>query len=300
MKIVVAGSHGLIGSELLERLRELGHEVHRLVRRPAQIDGELTWDPDAGLLDPRSLEGMDAVVNLAGAGVADQRWTAAYKRTILESRTRTTGLLARTLAGLDAPPPVWLQGSAVGFYGDRGAEVLTETARAGYGFLAHVVRDWEAATAPAEEAGVRVAHLRTGIVLTPDGGALGRLLPLLRLGVGGRLGSGRQYWSWITMRDEVDAIVHLLTAQVHGPVNLTGPAPAPNAEVTRALAAVLRRPAVLAVPTVALQVVLGELASDILASQRALPHVLEASGYRFHHPDLESAVRWVVSGAPSA
>ena len=296
MDIVVAGSHGLIGTELLERLRERGDTVRRLVRRPPQTAHEHFWDPDEDALDPRALEGADAVVNFAGAGVGDHRWTTEYKRTILESRTRTTNLLARTLAHLDAPPPVLLQGTAVGYYGDRGAEVLTETSGPGRTFLARVVSEWEAATRPAQDAGVRVAHLRTGIVLSPDGGALSRMLPLLRLGVGGKLGSGAQYWSWITLRDHVSAVLHLLDTDVHGPVNLTGPAPATNAEVTRALAAALHRPAALPVPSVALKVVLGEFASDVLGSQRALPRVLEASGFTFEHQDLASAAEWVVAG----
>ncbi|MCB7135487.1 TIGR01777 family oxidoreductase [Cellulosimicrobium marinum] len=295
MDIVVAGSHGLIGSELLERLREDGHHVRRLVRRAPQTADEHEWDPDAGILDPAALDGADAVVNLAGAGIGDRRWTAAYKRTLLTSRTRTTGLLARTLAGLDAPPPVWVQGSAIGYYGDRGAQVLTETSAPGDGFLARLVREWEAATAPAQDAGVRVVHARTGIVLAPGGGALGRLLPLLRLGVGGRLGPGTQYWSWITLRDEVAALRHLLTAPVHGPVNLCAPLPATNAQVTAALARALHRPAVVAVPAVALKVVLGELATDILGSQRALPTVLEASGFRYEDPELDGAARSVVA-----
>ncbi|WP_454043585.1 TIGR01777 family oxidoreductase [Cellulosimicrobium sp. Marseille-Q8652] len=296
MDIVVAGSHGLIGGELLERLREDGHHVRRLVRRPPQTSDERQWDPDAGILDPAALEGADAVVNLAGAGIADHRWTTEYKRTLVTSRTRTTGLLARTLAGLDRPVPVWVQGSAIGYYGDRGAQVLTETSASGDGFLARLVREWEAATAPAEDAGVRVVHARTGIVLSPEGGALGRLLPLLRLGVGGRLGSGRQYWSWITLRDEVAALRHLLTAPVHGPVNLCAPLPATNAEITASLARALHRPAVVAVPSFALKIALGELASDILGSQRALPTVLEASGFRFADPGLDAAARSVVEG----
>jgi uncharacterized protein len=291
MDIVVAGSHGLIGCALLERLREDGHRVRRLVRRPPQTAQEREWDPDAGFLDPAALEGADAVVNLAGAGIGERRWTTAYKRLLLTSRTRTTGLLARTIAQLDEPVPVLVQGSAIGYYGDRGAQVLTETSTSGDGFLAHLVREWEAATRPAEEAGVRVVHARTGIVLAPEGGALGRLLPFLRLGVGGPLGRGRQYWSWITLRDEVAALCHLLTAPVHGPVNLCAPQPSTNAQVTRALARALHRPAVVHVPTVALKVVLGELATDILGSQRALPTVLEASGFRFTDADLDDAAR---------
>ena len=296
MDIVVAGSHGLIGSELLERLRADGHHVRRLVRRPPQTRDEREWDPDAGILDPAALDGADAVVNLSGAGIGEHRWTAEYKRTLLTSRTRTTGLLARTLAGLDRPVPVLVQGSAIGYYGDRGAQVLTETSSPGTGFLARLVHEWEAATAPAEDAGVRVVHARTGIVLSTEGGALGRLLPLLRLGLGGRRGRGTQYWSWITLRDEVAALCHLLTAPVHGPVNLCAPEPATNAEITAALARALHRPAVVAVPTVALRVVLGELASDILGSQRARPTVLEASGFRFADPELERAARSVLDG----
>ncbi|OLT54048.1 TIGR01777 family oxidoreductase [Cellulosimicrobium sp. CUA-896] len=294
MDIVVAGSHGLIGSKLLERLRAEGHHVRRLVRRAPQAAHEREWDPDGGVLDPAALEGADAVVNLAGAGIGDRRWTSAYKRELLTSRTRTAGLLARTMARLDVPVPVLVQGSAIGYYGDRGAQVLTETSSSGEGFLAHLVRDWEAATRPAEEAGARVVHARTGIVLTPDGGALGRLLPFLRLGVGGPLGRGTQYWSWITLRDEVSALCHLLTAPVHGPVNLCAPAPATNADVTRALARALHRPAVVRVPALALQVVLGELATDILGSQRARPTVLEASGFAFADADLDTAARRVL------
>lgn len=294
MDIVVAGSHGLIGSELLERLRAEGHRVRRLVRRPPQTAHEREWDPDRGILDPAALEGADAIVNLAGAGIGARRWTAAYKRVLLTSRTRTTDLLARTTAGLDSPVPVLVQGSAIGYYGDRGAQLLTETSSSGDGFLARLVREWEAATRPAEEAGVRVVHARTGIVLTPEGGALGRLLPFLRLGVGGPLGRGTQFWSWITLRDEVAALCHLLTAPVHGPVNLCAPEAATNADVTRALARALRRPSLVHVPSVALKVVLGELATDILGSQRARPTVLEASGFRFSDTDLDAAARRVV------
>ncbi|WP_225754633.1 TIGR01777 family oxidoreductase [Actinotalea sp. Marseille-Q4924] len=295
MRVVVAGSHGLIGSALVDHLRDGGHDVRRLVRRPARGPQEISWDPDADRLDPADLAGADAVVNLGGAGVGDHRWTAAYRRTILQSRTRPTALLARTLADSAEGPRVLLQGSAVGFYGDRGQEVLTEASDGGTGFLADVVRAWEASTAPAEEAGVRVAHLRTGIVMSRSGGSFGRLLPLLRLGVGGPLGNGRNHWPWITLVDQVRAVEHLLTAAVSGAVNVVGPHPVPQAEVVRAVARELHRPAVVPVPRFALRLAVGEFADDILASQRVLPTVLLDSGFTFRHADVASAARWVTS-----
>jgi uncharacterized protein len=293
MRVIIAGSHGLIGTALVTHLVDQGHQVQRLVRRAAASSREISWDPGAGRLDPGALAGADAVVNLGGAGVGDRRWTSSYRRTILESRTRPTALLAETLAAMDDGPRVLLQGSAVGYYGDRGAEVLSERSPGGEGFLADV-RAWEGATRPAEDAGVRVAHLRTGIVMSRTGGSFGRLLPLLRLGVGGPLGSGRNYWPWITLVDEVRAIEHLLSTDVTGPVNLTGPVPAPQADVVRAVAQELGRPAFLKVPRLALRVAVGEFADDILASQRVVPTVLDASGFAFRHGDLTSAARWVV------
>ncbi|MBC7291900.1 MAG: TIGR01777 family protein [Actinotalea sp.] len=293
MRVVVAGSGGLIGSALVEHLRTGGHEVDRLVRREARRPDEIAWDPDAGRLDPADLAGADAVVNLGGAGVGDRRWTDAYRRTILQSRTRPTALLARTLAASGGGPRVLLQGSAVGFYGDRGDEVLTEASAGGAGFLADVVRAWEESTAPAQDAGVRVAHLRTGIVVSRSGGSFGRLLPLLRLGVGGPLGNGRNFWPWITLVDQVRAIEHLLAQEVSGAVNVVGPDPRPQAEVVRAVARELRRPAIVPVPRVALRVVVGEFADDILASQRVLPEVLLGSGFTYRHPDVAAAARWV-------
>ena len=239
-------------------------------------------------------------MNLGGAGLADHRWTTAYRRTIVASRTVPTALLARTLAdlaGSQGAPRVFLQGSAVGIYGDRGDEVLTEASEPGDGFLADVVRAWEAATEPAQTAGVRVAHLRTGIVMSPKGGSFGRLLPLLRLGVGGSLGHGRNIWSWITLQDEVRAIAHLLTAEVAGPVNLTAPAPARQREVVTAVADALHRPAWLMVPRPALRIALGEFADDVLSSQRALPTVLAGSGFAFSAPDLPTAAAWLTQPA---
>lgn len=294
MQVVVAGSHGLLGGALVRHLASRGHRVRRLVRRPVVSPAEISWDPEAGRLDPADLAGVDAVVNLGGVGLGDHRWTAAYRRQIVTSRTVPTRLLAGTLARLDAPPAALLQASAVGYYGERGDEELDETSAGGEGFLPEVVRAWESATEAAAEH-TRVALLRTGIVLAPSGGALGRLMPLLRLGVGGPLGDGRNVWSWITLADHVRAVEHLLTAPVAGPVNLTAPAPATQREVVRAVARHLHRPAVLRVPRVALRVAIGEFADDILSSQRALPRVLLADGFTFEHATLDDAAAWVTA-----
>ncbi len=294
MEVVVAGSSGLIGRALVARLRTEGHAVRRLVRRQPRAADERTWDPGSGLLDPSALAGADAVVNLAGAGVGDRRLTAARKREVLLSRTRTTSLLATTIAGLDTPPGVLLQGSATGAYGERGAEPVTEDEPYGRTFLAGVARQWEAAAAPASDhPDVRVAYLRTGIVLAGRGGALARMLPLLRLGLGGPLGSGEQYWSWITLHDEVSAIVHLLTAPVSGPVNLVAE-PATNVVITRELARALHRPAALRVPAWALRVAIGDFSEEVLGSVRALPQVLTGSGFEHRYPTIADAAPVVV------
>lgn len=292
MQVVVAGSHGLLGGALVQHLVARGHRVRRLVRRPVVSPAEISWNPTAGRLEPADLEGVDAVVNLGGVGLGDHRWTTEYRRQIVTSRTVPTRLLATTLGHLAAPPQVLVQASAVGYYGDRGDEELDETSTGGEGFLPEVVRAWEGAAEPATEH-TRVAFLRTGIVLAPKGGALGRLLPLLRLGVGGPLGEGRNIWSWITVADHVRAVEHLLTSQVSGPVNLTAPEPAAQREVVAAVARHLHRPAVLRVPRLALRVVLGDFADDILSSQRALPRVLQADGFAFEHPRLDDAAAWV-------
>jgi len=294
MDIVVAGSRGLIGSALVPALRAHGHHVRRLVRGAPSGPDDIEWDPDAGRLDPSALVGAEAVINLAGAGVSDRPLTTARKRTVLLSRTRTAGLLASTMAGLESGPRVLLQSSGIGAYGDRGTDLLDEHEPLGTTFFADVVRQWEASTVPAVEAGLRVAHLRSGIVLAPRGGALGRLLPLVRAGLGGPLGPGRQYWSWITLPDEVRAIVHLLDAPVHGPVNMVAAADT-NADVTRALAHALHRPAVLRAPAWAVRIALGDFAPEVLGSIRAIPRALTDSGFVPVHPDLAAAVRYVTA-----
>jgi uncharacterized protein len=289
MRVAVTGSSGFLGSRLVADLTAAGHDVVR-VRRPQ------TWDPDAGTIDAAALEGIDAAVHLAGEGIAEKRWDGEQKRRILESRTKGTALLARTLASLDRPPAVLLSGSAMGVYGDRGDEVLTEASAPGDGFLPDVCRAWEAAARPAVDAGIRTAFLRTGLVLDRRGGALGKMLPLFKLGVGGRLGNGRQWWSWISLDDWVGAVRFLLDHDVAGPVNLTGPAPVTNAEFTKALGTVVRRPTALPVPSFGPRLLLGkELAHELLfTSLRVEPQVLEQAGYAFQHRDVTSALRAVV------
>jgi uncharacterized protein (TIGR01777 family) len=300
--VLVTGSHGLIGTALIPRLRADGHRVVRLVRGAPEGSDDVRWDPDAGTVDAADLEGVDAVVHLAGAGIGDKKWTPARKQLILESRTRGTGLLARTLAGLRRRPSVLVSGSAVGYYGDRGAEMLTEESGPGDDFTAQVCVAWEAATAPAAEAGIRVVTIRSGIVLAAHGGALHRMLLPFKLGLGGRIGSGEQYSSWITLDDHVGAVRHLLGAEsVSGPVNLTAPEPATNAEFTRALGAALHRPTVLPTPLLPLKAVYGsELVDTLLVEgQRVLPRVLEADGYAFGQREIEGALRGVLA-APAA
>ena len=292
MKIIVSGASGLIGSALVPHLRGRGHDVVRLVRG-TPVANEARWNPSAGEIDPAVLEGCDAVIHLSGAGIGDKRWTDAYRREILESRTASTALLARTIAGLARKPSVFLSGSAIGWYGARGDEVLDEQGARGTGFLADVCAEWEAAAEPAAQAGVRTALLRTGIVLSPKGGALRKLLPLFRIGAGGRFGSGRQWQSWISIDDEVGAIEHLLSAPVSGPVNLVAPHAVTNAEFTRVLASVLRRPALVPVPAFGPRALLGRDLADALlfTGQRIVPRALESSGYRFAHPTLDAALR---------
>ncbi|MGI8810774.1 MAG: TIGR01777 family oxidoreductase [Acidimicrobiales bacterium] len=293
MKILVTGSSGLIGRELVATLTGQGHQVTRLVRRPAQA-GEATWDPAAGTIEADKLEGHDAVVHLAGAGIGDHRWTDEHKRAVMDSRVQGTSLLTRTLAGLSSPPSVLASGSAVGFYGYEIELPVTEASPRGAGFLADVVSAWEKATAPASEAGIRVALLRSGVVLTAKGGALKKQLLPFKLGLGGRLGTGRQWLSWISLDDEVAGIIHVLTEKaVQGPVNVTSPEPVTNADFTATLARVLKRPASMPVPTVALHALFGEEMTKemLLGGQQVRPAALETSGFTFAHPSLEGALR---------
>jgi len=293
MRVLITGSHGLIGGALAAALRRGGHEVTPVVRSRLPGPGEAAWDPKEGTAGAAAMEGHDAAVHLAGAGIGDHRWTRRYREEVLASRTRGTTLLATTLAGLDRPPAVLVSGSAVGFYGDRGDESLTEDDGPGAGFLAEVVRQWEASTAPAEEAGIRVVHARSGVVQSPSGGALGRLLLPFRLGVGGRWGSGRQWLSWVHVDDEVGAIRHAIeNADLRGPVNVTSPNPVRVGDYARALGRAVRRPALLPTPTVALYALLGRQMTQemMLGGQRVLPAKLQASGYAFRHPDLDEAL----------
>jgi uncharacterized protein (TIGR01777 family) len=299
MKVAVTGSSGLIGTALVAALRADGHEVIRLVRTAAAAPGAIAWDPraDRGALDPRSLDGVAAVVHLAGAGVADKRWTPSYQAEIRESRVQGTRALAGALAAMATPPGVLLSGSAIGWYGDTGGREVTESDPAGSGFLPEVVRDWEAATGDAARAGIRVVTLRSGVVLSPGGGILGRLLPLFRLGLGGRIGSGRQVMSWIALSEWVAAARFLLGRDgISGPVNLTTPSPVSNAEFTSALAAAVHRPAVMLVPVPALKLAVGGVSSDILSSARVLPRRLLDEGYQFRHPGIAGALAAELSG----
>ncbi|QCB95255.1 TIGR01777 family oxidoreductase [Cellulomonas shaoxiangyii] len=299
MRVVVAGSSGLIGTALVRHLTDAGHEVRRLVRRRPRDGGEIGWDPVAGTIDEAAVASADAVVDLAGVNVGSRPLTAARKHEVVASRVQTAGLLARTLAARDDGPRVLLQASGIGAYGDRGDALLTEDEPLGRTFFADVVRRWEDATTPASDAGVRVVHLRTGIVLSPHGGALGRLLLPLRAGVATRLGDGRQYWSWISLPDEVAAITHLLTAPVHGPANLVT-----RADRHAALLDALRRAygarLTVPVPAAALRVALGDFASEVLGSVRADPAVLRGSGFVPLHGTPDEVARWVRTGSPPA
>jgi uncharacterized protein (TIGR01777 family) len=295
VRIIIAGSSGFIGTALIDRLRSDGHEVVRLVRRTRQSSDEVSWNPAAGDLDPAALADADVAVNFAGVGVGDKRWTDAYKQEILSSRVDSTVTLSRAIAAADPGPRVLLNASAIGFYGDRGDEVLDENSAPGDGFFADVCRAWEAATQAAEEAGVRVCNLRTGLVVGPGGGMMKRLVPLFKAGIGGPLGNGRQYQSWVSLADEIGAIVFLMNAELSGPVNLTGPTPVPNAVFADVLGHALRRPSLLPAPKFGLKLVLGEFADNTVESTRAVPRVLLDAGYEFIHPDVDRAVRWAVA-----
>ncbi|MFE9168319.1 TIGR01777 family oxidoreductase [Streptomyces kebangsaanensis] len=291
-RVAVAGASGLIGGALVRSLRADGHEVVRLVRRAPRGVDEVRWDPAGRSVDRAGLAGCDVVVNLAGAGVGDRRWTEAYKQEIRDSRVLGTAALAEAVASLDVPPRVFVSGSAIGFYGDTGDRVVDEDAPPGDGFLPRLCVEWERAAAPAREVGVRTVFARTGLVVAREGGAWGRLFPLFKAGLGGRLGDGRQYWSFIALHDEVAALRHLVdTGSLSGPVNLTAPQPLTNREITAAMGRVLHRPTLLSVPAPVLRGVLGEMAGDVLGSARVVPKRLLESGFSFAFPGIEDAVR---------
>ncbi|GHH83169.1 epimerase [Kitasatospora indigofera] len=298
MRIAVTGSTGFLGSALVRSLLADGHQVVRLVRHRGrtgpQADGTtaIGWNPLRMEIDRAGLAGVEAVVHLAGAGVGDHRWTEAYKREIRESRVLGTETLAAALAAADTPPRVLVSASAVGYYGQTGDRVIDERSPAGDDFLAGVCVEWEAAARPAAAAGIRVVHPRTGLVLATGGGAGARLFPLFKLGLGGRLGSGDQYWSFISLADEVAALRFLIDRKdIEGPVNLTAPQPVTNRELTAAVGRMLGRPTPFPVPETVLKAVLGELAVEVAGSHRVLPARLTEAGFRFRHPDVESAVR---------
>lgn len=296
MRVAITGSSGLIGTALAERLRERGDVAVPIVRREPG-EGEIGWDPAAGRLDPHDLAGIDAVVNLAGAGIGDRRWTDEYRRELVESRTSGTTLLAEALATARTDGPATLvSASAVGYYGNRGDELLTESSAPGEGFLSEICVAWEGATEPARAAGVRVVTIRTGIVLSQRGGALPKMLPLFKFGLGGRFGSGRQWMSWISLDDELAAIEHALDRPVSGALNLVGPNPVQNKEFASTLGKVLGRPSLLPAPAFAPRLLLGAGRANALLfdGQRVVPDALLASGFEFRHPTLESALRSVL------
>ena len=295
-RVAITGASGMIGGALSAFLSGRGDEVVHLVRRPARTAAEISWDPANHVLDPGALSGIDAVVHLAGANVGDKRWTATRKQEIFASRVDSTHTLATALARLGQPVRMVSQ-SAVGYYGsDRGDEVLTEESEAGHGFLAEVVRAWEAAAEPARRAGLPVVFSRTGIVLAPGSGAMAPLLRLAQLGLAGPLGSGRQYWAWITLHDTVRALAHLVDhPDLQGPVNVVGPAPARQKEIAAELARQLHRPALLPAPGIGVRLAVGEFANDILGSQRVLPARLTASGFVHEHDTLPRAVSWLLA-----
>jgi uncharacterized protein len=303
MRVAITGSRGLIGTALTASLAADGHDVVPVVRSADETapNGVVRWDIDAGTIDRAGLEGVDAVVHLAGAGIGDRRLTEDRKRVVATSRSRGTALLADALADLEHKPQVMVSASAIGYYGERGDEVLTETSTAQPGnFLSDVCVAWEAATAPAAAAEIRVARIRSGIVLAAHGGALARMLPLFKFGLGGRMGSGRQWWSWVSLADEVGAIRFVLDHDIEGPVNATAPSSTTNADFTKALGQALHRPAVLPVPRFGPRLVLGRERADLLlfTSERVEPRVLSSAGFEFRHPDIESAFASLESLAP--
>ena len=294
MRILVSGASGPIGAALLRALKAQGAAVTRLVRNSATDNDQIVWDPSRPL-SPDSVSGFDAVIHLAGESIVG-RWTDAKKRRILDSRSQGTGHLAEAVAKASQPPRVFVSASAVGFYGNRGDEILSEDSPSGEGFAADICRQWEAATQPAAKAGIRTAQMRMGVVMSAEGGALPEMLTPFRLGLGGRLGNGRQWWTWVSVRDVVGAIQHVLNHEsLSGPVNAVAPNPVTNAEFTRILASVLNRPAIFPMPAFAVRLIFGEMGEELfLGSQRVEPTKLAASGYQFQHPDLENALKEIL------
>ena len=300
MRIIVAGASGLIGTAISSTLRNAGHDVGTLVRRAPATPSEFQWNPAEGSIDDTALTGADAVINLSGAGIGDRPWTRSRINELRSSRLGATTTLAAAMGRQDTPPAVFLSQSGSNYYGNTGLELLRENAPAGSGVLARICADWEAAAHEAP-AGVRVVTPRTGVVLSRSGGALGRLMPLLRLGVGGPLGNGRQYWPWVTLPDVAGAFGFLLSSRLSGPVNLCAPEVADVNSLIAALAAALHRPAVLRVPAPVLRLVMGKLADELLlSSQRMEPAVLSGAGFQWQHPSLAEAAAWVAERGPKS
>ena len=289
-RVAVTGASGLIGTALVGHLRSEGHTVQRFVRRPAKSADEISWDPISGKVDLAALEGVDSVIHLAGAGVGDKRWTKKYREEILNSRLLGTTAIATAVA--QVKPASFISASAIGWYGETGNRAVVESDRAGDDFLAVVCREWEAAADLAGD--VRTVKIRTGLVLDPTGGALGRMLPLFRLGLGGKLGNGKQWWSWITMHDHIRAICHLMESKISGPVHLTSPNPVTNQEFTAALARAMHRPALFPAPAFALKIALGGFSTEILGSKKVLPEVLSTDGFNFDYPHVSKALELLV------
>jgi uncharacterized protein (TIGR01777 family) len=290
-RVAVTGASGLIGTALVGHLRSEGHTVQRFVRRPAKAPDEISWDPISGSVDLAALEGVNAVIHLAGAGVGDKRWTKKYRAEILNSRLLGTTAIANAVSKVN--PSVFISASAIGWYGESGNRAVTEVDRSGDDFLAVVCREWESAADLAGD--IRTVKIRTGLVLDPTGGALGRMLPLFRLGVGGKLGNGKQWWSWITMHDHIRAICHLMESKISGPVNLTSPNPVTNQEFTAALARAMHRPALFPAPAFALKLALGGFSTEILGSKKVMPDALINDGFSFDYPHVSKALEVLVN-----
>ena len=289
-KIAVTGASGLIGSALVAQLKSDGHEVQKIVRRPVRTSDEVSWNPIKGEIDLQALAGVDAIFHLAGAGVGDKRWTAAYRSEILNSRLLGTTTIATACEQLQ--PDVFISASAIGYYGETGDRSVTETDRGGSDFLSIVCREWEAVADLAPS--IRTIKLRTGLVLDPTGGALGRMIPLFKFGLGGKLGSGKQWWSWITLHDQIRAMIFLMNSKIEGAVNLTSPNPVTNQEFTAALAMALKRPAIFPAPAFALRAVLGGFSTEVLGSKKVTPKVLVDNKFEFDYPHVSSALTTLV------